>query len=114
MKFTVRMARTEQRIYHFEVEAEDEGHAAQLGYELLSESSSEDGEIMHAEEWCDFTKIKPRYEVRENRQELRVSVIDTETGESRADYEYNDPTERAQNLREAQTECNELNERETV
>lgn len=52
-----------------------------------------------------------RYTVTECREELRVSVIDTETGQSRADYEYNDPIERAQNLREAQTECNELNER---
>jgi hypothetical protein len=53
-----------------------------------------------------------RYTVTECREELRVSIIDTETGESRADYEYNDPSERAQNLRNANEECAELNAKE--
>lgn len=52
-----------------------------------------------------------RYIVTECREELRVSVIDTETGESRSDYEYNDPMERAANLRDAREECAELNAR---
>ena len=78
------------------------------GYTTTTKAQDYDTDIYNEGE------ISPRFQVRENREELRVSVIDTETGESRADYEYNDLSERAQNLRNANEECAELNAKETA
>jgi len=53
--------------------------------------------------------MKPKYEIQENRDELRVSIVNTGTGETYLDYEYNDPSERGQQLLEAILECRYLN-----
>jgi hypothetical protein len=52
MKFKVTMARSENRVYYFEVDAENENDAQDMAQELFSECNTEDGEIVYAEEWC--------------------------------------------------------------
>ncbi len=54
---------------------------------------------------------KARYYIQEDRDEHRLSVIDTTTDEPRAEYEYDDSEGRALYLREATLECAQLNRR---
>lgn len=50
-RFKVTMVRIENRIFEYEVEAEDQDQAVELAEELFDEASAEDGEIVHAEEF---------------------------------------------------------------
>ena len=50
-KYKVTMVRIENRIFEYEVEAEDQEHAVELAEELFDEANTEDGEIVHAEEF---------------------------------------------------------------
>ncbi len=52
---------------------------------------------------------KARYYIQEDRDELRVSIVNSETGEPYIDYEYDDSSERVHQLMNARRECAELN-----
>lgn len=49
--YKVTMVRIENRIFEYEVEAEDQDHAVEMAEELLEQANTEDGEIVHAEEF---------------------------------------------------------------
>lgn len=49
-KYTVRIARTETRLYEYEVEANSRKHAEELAKEEHEDSSTEDGKAVWAEE----------------------------------------------------------------
>ena len=50
-KYKVTMVRIENRIFEYEVEAEDQDQAVEMAEELFDEANTEDGEIVHAEEF---------------------------------------------------------------
>jgi hypothetical protein len=50
-KYRVTMVRIENRIFEYEVEAEDQDQAIEMAEELLDQANTEDGEIVHAEEF---------------------------------------------------------------
>ena len=50
-KYRVTMVRIENRIFEYEVEAEDQDQAVEIAEELFNDADTEDGEIVHAEEF---------------------------------------------------------------
>ena len=100
---------------YVEIEADNENEAKDKAWDKVACGYTGDTKAEDCDTELYIERVfSERYQVQENFEELRISIIDTETGESRADYEYNDPSERAQNLRNANEECAELNERETA
>lgn len=50
--YQVTMARQENRIVVYEVQAQDESEAESLAWELFDEDYFDSMETVHAEEWC--------------------------------------------------------------
>lgn len=50
--YQVTMARQENRIVVYEVQAQDESEAESLAYELFDEEDFDSMKTVHAEEWC--------------------------------------------------------------
>lgn len=50
--YQVTMARQENRIIVYEVQAKDESEAESLAWELLDEENFDNMKTVHADEWC--------------------------------------------------------------
>jgi hypothetical protein len=50
--YTVSLCRVENTLYHYQIEAKSEKEAEQLAWKLYNEGDTEDGDVVHAEEFC--------------------------------------------------------------
>jgi hypothetical protein len=50
--YTVSLCRVANTLYHYQIEADSEKKAEQLAWKLYDEGDTEDGDVVHAEEFC--------------------------------------------------------------
>jgi hypothetical protein len=50
--YIVSLCRVENTLYHYQIEADSEKKAEQLAWKLYNKGDVEDGDVVHAEEFC--------------------------------------------------------------
>jgi hypothetical protein len=50
--YKVSLCRVENTLYHFQIEADSEDEAEQIAWEMYNEGDTDDGDVVHAEEFC--------------------------------------------------------------
>ena len=50
--YTVSICRVENTLYHYQIEATSEAEAEQQAWELFYQGDTDDGDVVHAEEFC--------------------------------------------------------------
>jgi len=49
--YTVSLCRVENTLYHFQIEADSEKEAEQIAWKLYNQGTTDDGDVVHAEEF---------------------------------------------------------------
>jgi hypothetical protein len=50
--YTVSICRVENTLYHYRIEATSEAEAEQQAWELFNQDETDNGDVVHAEEFC--------------------------------------------------------------
>lgn len=54
--YTVSICRVENTLYHYQIEATSEAEAEQQAWALFNEGDTDDGDVVHAEEFVHHTQ----------------------------------------------------------
>jgi len=50
--YTVSLCRVENTLYHYQIEATSEAEAEQQAWKMYNSGDTDDGDVVHAEEFC--------------------------------------------------------------